>query len=190
MAETKTQTLEREYVIPLRNEWRKVANYRRTGKAVKEIKKFIARHMKVEDRDISRVKLDMYLNNEIWFRGTSKPPAKIKVRAKKEGDIVYVTLADMPEAVKFFKAKHEKRHKPSDKPIESKTPENTPEVADKAAEARAGEGSKSPEAQKDEKEKGAAVAEARAADAKQQSKAQKHLTKVKEPKINRMALKK
>ena len=50
---------EREYVIPLRKEWRKVANYRRTGRAVKEIKKFIARHMKVPDRDLNKVKLDI-----------------------------------------------------------------------------------------------------------------------------------
>ena len=79
MAETKTQTvkemqkLEREYIIPLRSEWRKVANYRRTGRAVKAIKKFIAKHMKVPDRDLDKVKLDMYLNNELWFRGRKKP---------------------------------------------------------------------------------------------------------------------
>jgi len=34
MAEEK-KTEEREYIIPLRKEWRKVANYRRTGRAVK-----------------------------------------------------------------------------------------------------------------------------------------------------------
>ena len=114
MAETKTEKLEREYTIPLRNEWRKVASYRRTGRAVKEIKKFIARHMKVADRDLDKVKLDIYLNNEIGYRGKKKPPAKIKVRAIKEGGIVKVELAEMPEYVKFLKQKHDKLKNGSD----------------------------------------------------------------------------
>ena len=56
MPEQKSEKFEREYIIPLRREWQKVANYRRTGRAVKEIKKFIAKHMKVPDRDFSKVK--------------------------------------------------------------------------------------------------------------------------------------
>ena len=35
MAETKIDRLEREYVIPLRPEWRKVVRYKKTNKAVK-----------------------------------------------------------------------------------------------------------------------------------------------------------
>jgi large subunit ribosomal protein L31e len=179
--ETKKPELEREYIIPLRNEWRKVANYRRTGKAVKFIKQFIARHMNVPDRDISKVKLDMYLNNEIWFRGRRKPPARIKVRAIKEGDIVRVELAEVPDFVKFIKQKHDKRNKPSEmpkgvaKPVEEKEEKSEEQVQ---------------EEKKEESEKEKSVAQARESETKQQVKAQKHLTQVKEPKIHRMALKK
>lgn len=165
----------KEYTIPLRKEWRKVANYRRTGRAVKEIKKFIARHMKIPDRDISKVKLDIYLNQEIWFKGKTKPPARIKVKARKEGDLVKVELAELPEFVKFEKAKKEKIHKPSEKP---KAPEKHEE--EKQTE----------EEKKEEKEKSQSAAEQKASQAKQQAKQQAKTTKVKETPIRRLALKK
>ncbi len=176
MAET--QILEREYIIPLRREWRKVANYRRAGRAAKFIKKFIARHMKVPDRDVSKVKIDTYLNNEIWFRGRKKPPAKIKVKATKEKDIVKVELAETPEYVRFLKLKHEKRHKQSGKP-EIKSPVKEIKETEEKSEKK-----------EEEKEKEQAVAEARQLEAKQEAKTLKHLTKIKEPKIQRKALKK
>ncbi len=169
--------LEREYIIPLRNEWRKGANYERAGKAIKEIKKFIARHMKVADRDVSKVKLDQWLNQEVWFKGKKKPPANIKVRAIKEGDIVRVELAELPEFVRFEKAKRERIHKPAEKPVVQ------PESEEKKEE-------KTEEEKKDETEKAKAVADVREKQAEQQAKQQKHLTKAKEPGFHRMALKK
>lgn len=181
MADKKQETkaeLEREYIIPLRREWRKVANYRRAGRAAKAIKKFIARHMKVPDRDLSKVKLDIYLNQELWFKGRRKPPAKIKVRAKKEGEIVKVVLAEMPQIAQFAKAKHEKRH------LAVKLPAKAKEVP----EERKGEPSEEKKIDESEKEK--AVAETRAKEAKQDAKAQKHLTKVKGESHHRMALQK
>ncbi len=177
MAKTEDKiTLEREYVIPLRNEWRKIANYRRTGRAVKTIKKFIARHMKVPERDLTKVKLDVYLNQEIWFRGRKKPPAKIKVKAIKEGGTVKVELAEMPEHWKFVKEKHERKHKSIEKPKEIPKEETKDERTE--------------EEKKAESEKEKSVAEAHQVEAKQQAKAQKHTTKAKEPGFHRMALKK
>lgn len=175
MAETK-QTLEREYIIPLRREWQKVANYRRAGRATKAIKKFIAKHMKVADRDVSKVKLDLYLNQEVWFKGSKKPPAKIKVKAIKEGEIVKVYLAEEPAHIKFLKSKSEKRHKSTDKPVVTPKEEKKEE--------------KTPEQKKEEVEKEKAVAEARAAEIKQDVKTQKHLSKVKGETHHRMALQK
>lgn len=171
--------LEREYVIPLRREWRKVANYRRAGRAAKAIKKFIARHMKVLDRDISKVKLDIYLNQELWFKGRRKPPAKIKVKARKEGDIVRVELVEMPQVLQFAKAKHEKRH------AAVKLPEKPKEVPEERKPEE-----KTEEKKTEESEKEKAVAETRAKEAKQDAKAQKHLTKVKGESHHRMALQK
>ena len=100
--------LEREYIIPLRKNFLKVPRYKRAKRAVRTIKEFLAKHMKVEDRDLKKVKVDIYLNNEVWFRGIKKPMNKIKVKAMKKGGVVYVELADIPEAVKFKIAKEKK----------------------------------------------------------------------------------
>src|SRR3989344_5150740 len=102
MAETKQtiKQIEREYIIPLRKEWSKVPRYKRAAKSVKAVKKFIVRHMKVPERDTKKVKLDVYLNNELWFRGTRNAYNKIKVKARKDGEIVNVELAEIPEVIR------------------------------------------------------------------------------------------
>ena len=113
MAETKqkSEKLEREYTIPLRRAWVNVVEYKRSRKAVLAIKIFIAKHMHVENRDIDKVKLDVYLNNNIWYRGRRSPPSKIKVKAVKENGIVTVKFAETPSYEKFLKIKHSKIHK-------------------------------------------------------------------------------
>lgn len=102
--------LDREYVIPLRRNVQKAQRYRRAKKAIRVIREFLAKHMKAEDRDLRLVRVDKYLNQEIWYRGIKKPPAKIKVRATKDSEgIVRVELADVPEKVKFDMAKDKKK---------------------------------------------------------------------------------
>ncbi len=102
--------LEREYVIPLRRAVLNSPRFGRAKKAVKTIKIFLAKHMKVEDRDTRKVKVDIYLNNEVWFKGIKNPPKSVKVKAIKKDGIVYAELADVPEHVKFLMAKDKKRH--------------------------------------------------------------------------------
>ena len=177
MAETKT--IEREYTIPLRRAWLRVSNYRRTGKAIKAIKIYVAKHMKVAERDVNNVKLDVYFNNDLWFRGRRHPPGKVKVKVKKVGEIVHVTFAEVPEIVKFLKARHEKRHeKPTKKADEKK--EEKPETEEKTDEQK-----------KEEQEKEQSVAEQNIKQAAQDVRAKKHITKA-ERKVHpqRMALKK
>ena len=106
--ETKSDKIEREYVIPLREKVRVVPRYKKTNKAVKTVKEFLARHMKIYDRDLNKIKLDKYLNEALWTRGIRKPPHKIKVKAIKEGDIVRVELAEFSDKLKFKKAREEK----------------------------------------------------------------------------------
>lgn len=101
--------LEREYIVPLKRGVLNVPHYRRAKKAVRVLKEFMVQHMKVRDRDLNKVKIDMYLNNELWFRGIKKPANKIKVKAKKIDGIVYVELAEIPEAVGYKMAWAEKR---------------------------------------------------------------------------------
>jgi large subunit ribosomal protein L31e len=161
MAEKKLAN-EREYVINLRREWLRVPQYERTGRAVKAIKKFIAKHMKVADRDVKKVKLDIYFNNELWFKGRANPPAKIKVKAIRDGENIKVSFAETPQYVKFLQAKHQKMHKKTEK-------KETP-VEEKKEEAK-------PEEKKAEQEKEIAVAEQHLKEAKADAKAEKHTTK-------------
>ena len=177
MAKAKSEAIEREYVIPLRKAFLKVPRYKRTQKAVRAIKLYIAKHMKVPDRDTSKVKLDVYFNNQLWFRGKRHPPAKIKVKARKEGDNIIVDFAEVPQHIVFLKKKQEKFHKKQEKKKEEPEKEAPKEE-------------KTEEEQKEEKEKAQSAAEQHAKEAKQDAKAQKHLTKVKEPVIHRLALKK
>ena len=179
MAETKTHAhkIEREYTVPLRREWQKVPRYKRTSKSVKAVKEFVARHMKVADRDLKKVKLDFYLNNELWFRGGKTPFSKIKVKVRKEGDIVKVELADVPEHVKFLKLRHERLHKKADKKEEPKVEEKKEEV-------------QTPEEKKTEVEKEKSVEDANIKMAEQKTREQKHVAKDKKVVTHRMALKK
>jgi len=103
--------LEREYIIPLRKKVWKVPRYKRAKKAIKVIREFLARHMKVSSRDLKKVKIDKWLNQEVWFRGIKKPPAKIKVKASKIDGVVRVELAEIPEKIKWEIQKEEKAKK-------------------------------------------------------------------------------
>src|SRR3990167_11203854 len=111
--------MEREYVIPLRRNWNKVPRYKRANKAIGTIKEFLVRHMKIRDGDLNKVKIDRYLNEFVWFRGIRKPPARIKVKARKEGDIVKVELAEIPKELGFKKTKLEKRDKKASEVVRS-----------------------------------------------------------------------
>jgi large subunit ribosomal protein L31e len=101
--------LERVYIVPLRKGFLKVPQYKRAKKAVKTLKEFLAKHMKVENRDLNNVKIDIYLNNEIWFKGIKKPLSKVKVKAKKINGIVYAELEDISDYVKWTKQKNDKK---------------------------------------------------------------------------------
>ena len=167
------EKLEREYVIPLRQTLLKKPKYKRTGLAIKRIKQFIAKHMKVEERDLNKVKIDPYLNNDVWFRGRTQPPARIKVKAIKDKGIVTVTFAEMPDIVKFEKAKNERRHK-APEPEKPKTPAKSDEAPKE----------ETVEEKKEEKEKEISAAVQKEAQAKSESNVAKHTAK--EPKSSQV----
>lgn len=118
--------LEREYIVPLRAGWLKVPMYKRAKKAVKTLKEFMVKHMKVYDRDLRKIKVDIYLNNEIRFRGMKKPLHQVKVKAIKydNGDVI-VKLAELPKHIEFEVARKAKKaaemlKKTSEKPVAEK----------------------------------------------------------------------
>ncbi len=168
------EKIEKEYIIPLRSRWKKVPRYKRANKAIKAIKEFLVRHMKIRDRDLDKIKLDKYLNEFVWARGIRKPPIKVKVKAIKEGDIVRAELSEMPEKMKFKKARFDKREKEAAEIGKKKKKEEKPE--EKTIE-------KTEEEKKDEKEKAKAGEEAGKELGKAAAKQIKHhVEKIKQPK--------
>ena len=109
MAETK---LERTYTIPLRREYLKVPNYRRTEKASRALREFLVKHMKSDT-----IKVGKFLNEHIWMHGMKNPPHHVKVNAVKmpEG-IVYAELFGKPLKI----GKEEKAGKKEEKKVEEK----------------------------------------------------------------------
>jgi large subunit ribosomal protein L31e len=116
----KSTKIEREYIIPLRKQVQKVPQYKKANKAIKTIKEFLARHMKVPDRDLNKIKLDLQINELIWQRGIKKPLHKIKVKVVKKDDLVLVSAVDIPDKIKFRHARIEKRESAAKEALESK----------------------------------------------------------------------
>jgi len=175
--EPKKPELEREYIIPLREKCRPVPRYRKTPKAIKTIKEFLARHMKIRDRDLKKIKLDSYLNNDVWIRGIKNTTHKIKVKAIKEGDIVKVELAEMSKKLIAKKAREEKREAAAEQTKKKKVVEKPKEKPEEGGEEKE-------EKKEEEKEKKASVVEAGAKMEKAAAKQMKHQVggKTKEPK--------
>jgi len=158
----------REYIIPLRERCRTVPRYKKTNKAVRTVKEFLVRHMKIRDRDLDKIKVDVYLNEFLWKRGIKNPPHAIKVKAIKEGDIVRAELAEMPKKLEQKKARETKREETGKKVAEKKKAEKKEE--EKPAEEKKAE----------EKEKQAATIETGKEMEKAAAKQMKHSAKKQE----------
>ncbi len=92
MSQTQKVLIERVYTINLRRT-REVSRTKRAPYAVRLIRKFVARHMKV---DLSQVKISNEVNEAIWARSIEKPPRRIKVKVVKyEDGTVWVYLLDV-----------------------------------------------------------------------------------------------
>ncbi len=180
--------LEREYNVPLRAGWLKVAKYKRANKAIKTLKEFIARHMKIYDRDLRKIKIDIILNNEIRFRGSKKPPAKIKVKARKFNDgIVRVELVEIPKHVEFARLREMKKLEKIEK-TEMKAEKSEEEIKKQEKEIEKPEEIKKEDI--DAREKEGASREAEMNIAKQKAREKKHISKDKNVRIFRKALSK
>ena len=94
---------EKIYTIPLNKAWIMPAN-KRAPKAMRMIRSFVNKHMKLEVREgeeeeeePKRLVVSNEVNERVWSRGIEKPPRKIRVRAAKdkEGNVtVYLAEGD------------------------------------------------------------------------------------------------
>lgn len=162
----KKSEIEREYIIPLRKAWQNVPRYKKANKAIKTIKEFLARHMKVVDRDLNKVRLDKYLNEFVWARGIRNPPFKVKVKVRKDGENVIAELFELPEKMRF----HQERMKKMSDKGEAGKPKKVAEKEEKAEE-------KTEEQKKETEEKKASTVEGMEKMEKQASKVAKHQSK-------------
>lgn len=76
---------EKIYTIPLRHVWVVTPRGRRAPRAVRDVRNYVARHMKADEVAVSDE-----INSELWRRSINKPPRKVTVRAvkDKEGKVI------------------------------------------------------------------------------------------------------
>ena len=105
------EEIERIYIIPLKKNGFKSSKAAPT--AVKRVKSYLTKHMKVEEKDIW---IDDSLNNALWSKGKYKMASKIRVKAVKFDD--GVVEAYLPE-LEFKKSRREllKEEKAKKEPI-------------------------------------------------------------------------
>jgi len=92
---------ERIYTIPLRRAWI-APRKKRAPRAVRIVKSFIQRHMKIEtgvkseeEEEEGRLVISNEVNEKLWSRGIEKPPRNIRVRAVKDKEgVVTLYLAE------------------------------------------------------------------------------------------------
>lgn len=92
---------ERIYTIPLRRAWI-APRKKRTPRAVRIVKSFVQRHMKIEtgvkgeeEEEEGRLVISNEVNEKLWDRGIEKPPRNIRVRAVKDKEgVVTLYLAE------------------------------------------------------------------------------------------------
>lgn len=104
---TVEENLTRVYTINLGRAWL-TPEHKRTDRVVNMIREFATKHMKSDE-----IKLEQDLNRQIWARGKTNPPRKVRVKMVKDEDgVVTVSLyEDVPAA--------------DEAPAEEKKPETT-----------------------------------------------------------------
>jgi large subunit ribosomal protein L31e len=81
--------VERVYTVPLGKAWIN-KRYRRSDRAIRELKRFTNRHMKPTE-----IIIDPAVNEYIWARGIQKPPRKIRVKMSRDDEgVVTITLVE------------------------------------------------------------------------------------------------
>lgn len=164
MAKEKSEpkiVMERIYTIPLREEWLKTAKYKRAKKAITAIRNFLARHMKIYDGDLNKIKIDGWINRAVWIRGIKHPPHKITIKAVKYDDgTIKAEFSGLPANFKkdeeflkkkIEKAKSKEQKRKTDKEKRKKDEEKKAKVGDKKE--KANEEDKQEDKEKKEKEK-------------------------------------
>jgi large subunit ribosomal protein L31e len=108
----KTSELERIYTIPLRKT-KDLVRSRRADLAVRDVKRFLSRHMKSES-----IWIDASVNEALWSQGKFTIPSRIRVRATRFDDgVVEVTLPESTATGSIRTTLQERREKAAEAPV-------------------------------------------------------------------------
>ena len=122
----------RVYTINLGKAWI-TPQHKRTGRVVNMIREFAEKHMKSKE-----VKLDQDLNRQLWSRGKTNPPRKVRVKmVKEEGGTVTVSLyEDLPAASTATTTTTETPATAEKKEADIKTPDEITTTTEQSKEER------------------------------------------------------
>ncbi len=123
---------EKIYDVPLRRYFTESGRRKKAPHAIKGVIKFISKKSRSNN-----IVIGEDINRSIWARGISKPPAKIRIRVRKDGDRVIAELV-------------EKNPKPT-KPVETQPVPEKVQAEQKTGQAQAGQRAEKTRA--DQKEK-------------------------------------
>ncbi|MFL6338968.1 MAG: 50S ribosomal protein L31e [Nitrososphaeraceae archaeon] len=128
---TNEETTTRVYTINLGKAWI-TAQHKRTDRVVNMIREFAEKHMKSTD-----IKLDQDLNRQLWSRGKTNPPRKVRVKmVKEEGGVVTVSLYEDLPASTTTTTTVETPESDEKEGAETKAPEETSSTAEQSKEER------------------------------------------------------
>lgn len=101
---TVEENLTRVYTINLGRAWL-TPEHKRTDRVINMIREFATKHMKSDE-----IKLEQDLNRQIWSRGKTNPPRKVRVKMVKDEDgVVTVSLyEELPAGVEAPAAEEKK----------------------------------------------------------------------------------
>jgi large subunit ribosomal protein L31e len=122
----------RVYTINLGKAWI-TPQHKRTDRVVNMIREFAEKHMKSNE-----VKLDQDLNRQLWSRGKTNPPRKVRVKmVKEEGGTVTVSLyEDLPAASTATTTTTETPATAEKKEADIKTPDEITTTTEQSKEER------------------------------------------------------
>jgi large subunit ribosomal protein L31e len=122
----------RVYTINLGKAWI-TPQHKRTDRVVNMIREFAEKHMKSKE-----VKLDQDLNRQLWSRGKTNPPRKVRVKmVKEEGGTVTVSLyEDLPAASTATTTTTETPATAEKKEADMKTPDEITTTTEQSKEER------------------------------------------------------
>jgi large subunit ribosomal protein L31e len=118
------ENLTRVYTINLGRAWI-TPQHKRTDRVINMIREFAEKHMKSDE-----IKLEQDLNRQIWSRGKTNPPRKVRVKMVKDEDgVVTVSLyEDLPVA----DAPGVEEKKPEAAPAETTAAAEEPKAAEES----------------------------------------------------------